>query len=173
MWKTTTSLAPCELVYVKRAVLPIEFEIKTLYTILQLGMSLSDAWKECIGQLHSLDALCQEAPFHTEVVQKQCALWHDHHIQNRSFQPSDWALLYDSRFQDFKGKFQIRWLGPYEIKKVYDNGVVYLCTVDSERRALLVNGHCLKLYKKNPSKEDFFLDAANELMMIPFGLLQH
>jgi hypothetical protein len=172
-WKTTTGLTPYELVYGKKVVLPIEFEIKTLRTALQLGLSLSDAQKERLAQLHSLDELRQEALLHTELVQNQRALWHDKHIRQRSFQPGDWALLYDSRFQDFKGKFHTRWLGPYEVEHVYDNGAVQLRTVDSERRKLLVNGHRLKLYKKPLSKEAFSLLLAKELTLVPYGLPPH
>ncbi|XP_057853197.2 uncharacterized protein LOC131063406 [Cryptomeria japonica] len=56
-WKTTTGLTPYKLVYGKKAVLLIKFKIKTLQTALQLGLSLSDAQKDCIAQLHSLDEL--------------------------------------------------------------------------------------------------------------------
>ncbi len=68
MWKTTIGLNPYEMVYGKKVVLPIEFEIRTLQNTLQLGMSLFDAQKECITQLHSLDELCQEALLHTKLV---------------------------------------------------------------------------------------------------------
>lgn len=56
-WKTTTGLTPYEMVYGKKVFLPIEFEIKTLQTTLQLGLSLSDAQKEHITQIHSLDEI--------------------------------------------------------------------------------------------------------------------
>ncbi|XP_059070389.1 uncharacterized protein LOC131860053 [Cryptomeria japonica] len=70
MWKTTIGLTPYELVYGKKAIILIEFKIKTLQTTLQLSLSLSDAQKDRIAQLHSLDELCQDALFHTEVIQK-------------------------------------------------------------------------------------------------------
>ncbi len=136
-WKTTTGLTPYEIVYGKKVVLPIEFEIKTLRTTLQLGLSLSNAQRECITQLHSLDELCQDALLHTKLIQKQQALWHDKHIHQRSFQQGDWLPLYNSRFQDFKGKFHTHWLGPYGIAHVFDNGAIHLCIVDSECRTLL------------------------------------
>ncbi|XP_059070894.1 uncharacterized protein LOC131860869 [Cryptomeria japonica] len=153
-------------------VLPIEFKIKTLRTTLKLGLSLSDAQQEYIAQLNSLDELCQDALLHTEIVQKQCTLWHDKYICQCSFQPRDWALLYDSQFQDFKGKSYTRWLGPYKVDHVYDSGVIQLSTMDSECCKLLVNGHRLKLYQKPLSKEAFFIDVAKELTVVPFGLLQ-
>ena len=70
-WKTTTGWTPYELIYGKKVVLSIEFEIKTLRTALNLRLSLSDAQKECITQLHSLDELCQEVLLHTKLVQNQ------------------------------------------------------------------------------------------------------
>ncbi|XP_059070597.1 uncharacterized protein LOC131860231 [Cryptomeria japonica] len=94
--KTTTGLTPYEMVYGKKVVLPIEFEIKTLCTALQVGLSLSDAQWAHLSQLHSLDELRQDVLFQTKIIQKQCALWHDKHIHQCSFQPRDWALLYDS-----------------------------------------------------------------------------
>jgi hypothetical protein len=47
--------------------------------------------------------------FHTEVVQLQRKIWHDKIIKPRSFKEGDWALLYDSRFKDFKGKLRTRY----------------------------------------------------------------
>lgn len=64
-------------------------------------------------------------------------------------------LLYDSRFKDFKGKLCTRWLGPYEVDIVFDNGTINSVTIDSARTPLFANGHCLRLYHKKYSKESF------------------
>jgi hypothetical protein len=45
-WKTTIVFTPYELVYGKKVMLPIEFEIQTLRTTLQLGLDLSKAQQE-------------------------------------------------------------------------------------------------------------------------------
>ena len=63
--------------------------------------------------------------------------------------------MFDSKFKYFQGKFQTHWLGPYEIEKVFDNGVVQIRTIDEEKVPLLVNGHRLKVYHKPLSREDF------------------
>lgn len=63
--------------------------------------------------------------------------------------------MFDSRFQEFKGKFHTRWLGPYTIDQDFDNGVVQLTPIDGERGTMLVNGHGLKLYHKLASREEF------------------
>jgi hypothetical protein len=40
--------------------------------------------------------------FKTEVVQKQRKYWHDEKINHSKFKEGDHALLYDSRFKEFK-----------------------------------------------------------------------
>ena len=53
------------------------------------------------------------------------------------------------------GKLQTRWMGPYEVNHVFDNGAIQLTTIDPIPFKLLVNGHRLKLYKWPQTKEDF------------------
>ena len=80
---------------------------------------------------------------------------HDKCIKEKKFQEGDWALLFDSKFKYFQGKFQTHWLGPYEIDKIFSNGAVRIKTIDEFRTPLIVNGHRLKVYHKPLSKEDF------------------
>jgi hypothetical protein len=54
-----------------------------------------------------------------------------------------------------EGSFHTRWLRPYEIDIVYDNGAIKLHTIDNERNPLMENGHRLRLYHKPLSKESF------------------
>ena len=67
----------------------------------------------------------------------------------------DWALLFDSKFKNFKAKFTTHWLGPYDISEVYDNGLVKLQIIDDEASSFIVNGHRLNLYNKPINKQDF------------------
>jgi len=73
------------------------------------------------------------------VTQVQRKVWHDKNIKDKVFQEGDWALLYDSRFKDFKGKLITRRLGPYLIEKFHDNGVVQIRAIDEEGIPLLFN----------------------------------
>ena len=57
-------------------------------------------------QLNELDEIRQDAILRTDLVQHQRTKWHDRYIKERKFQKGDWALLFDSKFKDFKGKFQ-------------------------------------------------------------------
>jgi hypothetical protein len=63
-------------------------------------------------------------------------------------------------FKDFKGKLTTRWLGPYEVEVVFNNGTVRLRTIDDEKIPLLVNGHHLKLYKKPQIKRGVYFQPA-------------
>jgi hypothetical protein len=54
-WRNTTRFTPYELVYGKHVVLPIEFEIKTLRTTLQVGLDLSEAQQHRLNQINELE----------------------------------------------------------------------------------------------------------------------
>ena len=92
---------------------------------------------------------------HTTLIQQQRAKWHDSLIKKKTFHESDWALLYDSKFQDFLGKLQTRWLGPYEIKEVHDNGTLTLATIDGSHFSFKANGHRVRLYQRPLTREYF------------------
>jgi len=118
-------------------------------------MNLSEAQKHRMEQLNELDEIRQDAILRTDLVQHQRTKWHDRYIKEKKFQKGDWALLFDSKFKDFKGKFQTHWLGPYEIDEVFNNGAVRVKTIDELQTPLIVNGHRLKVYQKPLSKEEF------------------
>jgi hypothetical protein len=135
-WKKSTRFTPYELVYGKTMFLSIEFEIKTLCIVVDLGIDIFVAWKERITQLNILDEFHQEDLQHTKTLQQQCACWRDRFIKDKHFQPGDWALMFDSIFQDFKGKLTTRWLGPYE-----SNLFLIMARCDLEP-LMMKNFHC-------------------------------
>jgi len=89
----------------------------------QLGLDLSEAQKHRLEQLNELDEIRQDVVQRTSLVQQQRDKWHDKYIKEKKFQEEDWALLFDSKFKDFQGKFQTHWLGTYEIEEVFNNEV--------------------------------------------------
>lgn len=54
-WKSTTSFTPFELLYGKMTIMPIEFEHRTLWTALELDITLPIAQQDCILHLNELD----------------------------------------------------------------------------------------------------------------------
>ena len=163
--ENSTGFSPYQLVYGKQVLLPIEFQIHTFKLAADLGMDLSEAQQEIILQLNQLDEMRQAAIEHNILIQQQRAQWHDKFIKKKQFHIGDWALLFDSKFKDFKAKFTTHWLGPYEIAEVYDNGSVKLQTIDDEARTFVVNGHRLKLYTKPINKEDFIQQISQQREM--------
>eukprot|EP00253_Pinus_taeda_P006567 PITA_06567 len=158
-WRNTTGFSPYELVYGKNAIFPVEFEIKTLRTALAVNLDLTDVQTARLQQLLELDEKRLDAIHQTNMIQQQRMKWHDKITKHKQFQKGNWALLYDSRFENFQGKLRTRWLGPYEVDDVFPNGTVRLLTIDDAKTPLLVNGHRLRLYQRPVSKEDFKLPA--------------
>ena len=144
----------------------IEFEYNTLRLAAQLDLDLSHAQQERLLQLNGLDEQRVQALRHSEVVQLQRKIWHDQHLKEKQFQPGDWALLYDSRYKDFKGKLRTRWLGPYIVEKCNDNGSVLIRTIDEEAIPMLVNRHRLKIYRKPLSKQEFIETLDKSVLVV-------
>ena len=154
-WRSTTGYSPYHLVFGKQPIFPIEFEIQTLRTAQEVGLDLSEVQKNRLQQINELDETRLAALQNTALIQHQRAKWHDALIKNKIFHEGDWALLYDSRFQNFPGKLQTRWLGPYEIQKVHENGTLTLITIDGSGYTFKVNGHRVRLYRKPLTRESF------------------
>ena len=143
-WRSTTGFSPYEMVYGKKVLLLIEFQINTFRTAVDLNLELTEAQKQRVAQLNELDEIRQEAFQRTDLVQQQRATWHDKFIKRKEFALGDWALLFDSTFKNFQGKLTTRWLGPYEVVSVSGNGAVKIKTIDDQNISFLVNGHRLK-----------------------------
>lgn len=141
--------------YGKPILLPIEFQVRTFCIAAELGLYLDEAQKKRALQLNELDEIRQDAIQRTILVQNQRSKWHDKFIKKKHFQLGDWALLFDSRFKTFKDKLTTRWLGPYKVDIVYDNGAIKIKTIDDGQVCFVVNGHRLKFYHKTISREDF------------------
>lgn len=72
--------------------------------------------------MNGLDEFRMQTLLHIEVIQLHKKVWHDNNIKEKQFQEGDWALLYDSRYKDFKGNLRTRWLGPYVVEICHFNG---------------------------------------------------
>ena len=142
--------------YGKSGFFPIEFEINTLRTTTEENLDLMEAYKNHLNQLNELDEKRTNVVHHTSLIQQQCSKWHDRFIKKKIFCEGDLDLLYDSQFKrDFKGKLCTRWLGPYKIDKVFDNGTIYLPTINENQIPLFANGHRLWICHKLISKDGF------------------
>jgi len=114
-----------------------------------VGLDLTEAQVNRLQQMNELDEAQLLTLHHMTLIQQQRAKWHDALLNKKTFHDGDWALLYDSRFQDFPGKLQTRWLGPYEIKQVHDNSTLMLTTIDGFGSSFKANGHRVCLYQNH------------------------
>ena len=123
---------------------------------MEVNLDVTESQRSRLNQLNELDEKCLASVDQTILIQKHRSNWHDRFIKNKVFYEGDWVLLYDSRFKrDFKGKLHTRWLGPYLVDRVFDNGTVHLVTIDENRAPLFANGHRLQLYHKPILKDTF------------------
>lgn len=65
-----------------------------------------------------------------------------------NFKPGQLVLRYNGKNEIKPGKFKVRWLGPYIVMEVKDNGAIKLSTLDNNPLKNPVNGSKLRLYNQ-------------------------
>jgi hypothetical protein len=88
-WRNTIGFTPYELVYGNNIVLPIEFQIKTLRTVMKVGSNLSEAKRHRLERINELDEMRQDSLQHTTLIQQQREKWHDKFIKKNRFKLGD------------------------------------------------------------------------------------
>ena len=56
-------------------------------------------------------------------------------------------MKYNGRSEIKPAKFKVRWVGPYQIREIGDNGAIKLSTLDGQEISEAVNGSKLKMYQ--------------------------
>jgi hypothetical protein len=141
----TTRHKPFYLMYGREAVLPIEFDVKTLQSELCDSDPQEDLTKRVrmlTGRILDDRLLTQDVIHHAQMQQKQR---HDDDLREISFSIGDLVLLYKSQLRG-KKKLMERWKGPYYVHEVLGNGVYKLRTLEGEILKVPVNSERLKLY---------------------------
>ena len=83
-------------------------------------------------------------------------MFHDKTIAQKTFEPNQKVLLYNSRLHIFPGKLRSHWTGPFIVKVVYPYGAVEIENPDTGK-SFKVNGQRLK-----PFLEHFVLQENSE-----------
>ena len=99
------------------------------------------------------------------LIQNQRNKWHDKFIKQKQFNIGDWALLFDSRYTNFKGKLSTHWMGLYEAVTTFDNGLVEIKIIDDSQNSFVVNGHRLRIYHQPISRQYFMKNALQQKEM--------
>lgn len=145
-YKGTTGFTPFQLVYGQEAILPIEFEIPSLRVAIQNQLGDHESLQHRLSILEQLDENRRDAYLNVMATQKRRKSYYDSKLIPKSFRVGDLVLLYDSRFFKFPGKFQINWLGPYEIVDINPNGSAQLKDFEGKLLPTRINGYRLKPY---------------------------
>ena len=88
-----------------------------------------------------------------------------HRLRSRKIEEGDWVIVYDSSLDHqhtTMRKFAKRWFGPYEVRKVFDNGTYRLCELDGTILRVPITGKRVKIFKKwTDDKPYVTLDKTN------------
>ena len=101
---------------------------------------------ERLNRIEELEEDREHALQRTREVQQQRKRKFDKRIGNRSVAHGDLALVYDSRHQKFPGKLHVRWLGPYLVDRVHENGSLTMSTLEGEPLPTRINGSRVRKY---------------------------
>ena len=74
--------------------------------------------------LNELEDIKQKTYDNTHFSKERAKFFHDKRINKKQFSLGQKMLLYDSRLHLFPGKLRSRWVGPYEVVRVFSHGVV-------------------------------------------------
>ncbi|KAL3681519.1 hypothetical protein R1sor_024475 [Riccia sorocarpa] len=138
-YKVTTGHTPFQLVYGQEVILPVEFLIPTLQALTSYhppGMSELSKGEECqenlsvdpiterVHVLHQLTEKRIQALYTQYVIQARRKQQFDQKVKHRDIRPNDLVLKYNDKISRFPAKFATKWLGPYWVQEVFDNGTV-------------------------------------------------
>lgn len=79
--------------------------------------------------------------------------WHDKHLKKMNFKQRQIVLRYNEKNKIKLGQFKVRWLGPFRILEIKENGAIKLSTLDNTPIRDLVNGSKLKAYEERNKQE--------------------
>ena len=145
-YKVTTNATPFQVVYGQEAILPIELEVPSLRIAVEYRLGDTESLQFRLFQLEKLDETRAQALLTMETTQKRRKSYYDSKLKLKTFKANDLVLLYDSRFQHFPRKLQVRWHGPYRVLKCFPNGSVQLADFAGTQFLTRINGNRLKLY---------------------------
>eukprot|EP00253_Pinus_taeda_P017585 PITA_17585 len=144
--KTSTGFTPFQLVYGLEVVLPIECEIPSLRTPIELLPATYEEEKRLL-YLAQLDENRRDAALAIKSHPKRIKAQYDRNVTPRNFSEGDLVLLYDQENDQLgAGKFVSMWHGPFVVKRKLAKGAYELVDFDGVSLGKPRNGLYLKRY---------------------------
>ncbi|XP_049348199.1 uncharacterized protein LOC125812769 [Solanum verrucosum] len=97
-----------------------------------------------LDQINQMDEFYLRAYERSALYKERMKLYHDKHIEKKSFNPGDLMLLFNSRLRLFLGKLRSKWSGPFKVTQVFQSGAIELENDKGER--FKANGQRIKAY---------------------------
>jgi hypothetical protein len=144
--KTATGFTPFHLVHGIEATLPIECEIPTLRTAIEL-LPDTAPMEQCLLNLESLDEDRRSSLQNNEAAKKWSKATFDRHVNLHSFNEGDLILAYDIAHDTLgHGKFESLWHGPYIVQHCLTKGAYILASPEGYPLKEPINGLYLKKF---------------------------
>jgi hypothetical protein len=145
-FKTATGFTPFHLVHGIETTLPIECEIHTLCTSIELLPDTAPMEQRLLN-LESLDEDRRSSLQNNDAAKKWSKAIFDNHVNLLSFNEGDLVLAYDIAHDTLDhGKFESLWHGTYIVQHYLAKGVYILASPEGHPLKELVNGLYLKKF---------------------------
>ena len=145
--KKTMGKSPFFLVFGQSAVHGVELEVETLRVMAARNGTRSEDPGYRMIALQDLDEIRREALRQAVDVQAKRKEIYDKRLpKDNKIEEGGMVLLYDNRHQKFPGKLHTRWMGPYRVAQIFQNGSLQLEDLQGNWLETRVNGSRVKNY---------------------------
>ena len=153
--KTTTGKTPYFLVFGQEAIHGVELNVETFRVMAARNASSSLNTLPRLLAIEELEEIRNAALERTLGVQNKRKQIYDRKIPtDHGIREGGLVLLYDNRHKDFPGKLHTRWLGPFRVGQIFENGSLQLQDLQGQWLDTRVNGSRVKKYLEASSSEE-------------------
>jgi len=153
--KSTTGRTPYFLVFGQTAVHGIELEVETFRVMAARNGEPTLNPLPRLLAIEELEEYRETALEKTRGVQSKRKEAFDRKLPvDHGIREGDLVLLYDNRHKDFPGKLHTRWMGPFRVNQIFQNGSIQLEDLQGRWLDTRVNGSRVKKYTRGDSSEE-------------------